>query len=848
MKRYLYYIVGIIFVSLIVALSGAMPVSADTPLEDVTLRLSVETQDLVYDFKDDGEVVQKERIVIYALEVVNEGASTLNDLRLFMDSPDYMEYLPDSSTFQKGLSGIPSHLDDIEGNSPLMPGYLIDSLPAGERYIFESRYQVKVPVNVTDDPLYTVAWASLVGPYSAIPVMSNPVNSIISGLPAGVMSVQVTPYPSKNTVVFSGSNIVYKYKITNSGGLPLQNVTLVNYVPEGTQCIDGCGTIKLPAPLQPGESINIEMTVKVITSDPDTDYITNIGYDASASGMEYTEVRQEIAHPLNSEIQVGNGSFTLLTEQVPNLVLNSPNGQPRADQGDISETQYAILYSGRGKTNTFDPTAAGYGVYDSGANFTNGACGTRYLPHGKNSSVYAYNSYGGGCSRMSASCIASTPLEFDITTQLPTGRPKLILLDSGASGKTDLFAYGSTSEVNKFMKSGGLIEVPRGFTFSRAVQDGAVGYSNSHIASRVIKEDLWQYVQVDSYSESCNCGEDGCDHATYPIYEWRMSSSTPIPMLEDDDTTQIQVYSSTAWLKTEGGHIGTNGAIINNETAANHVNLEFGGGDGMDRNAYVYDPNTILTPTSIYTPEGATNADYMIFANQGNESFVTDAGESWAVTGTDFGFLNHGEAYDRTNNPRSYEEDLLIREKYGDVKEDELPTTLQGTIDIEDGIVWKKSGNLYIGREGITDEVFFDGGQSRIYVEGDVYINANIFYANSSADSYNEITSVRIDARNIYVNPEVTDIELLLQARDNFYSGEGYDQLRILGDVIAGNAHWERKPVLEVDPDEVNKPSEYIIEDLRKYVIPVPGDTELPDEYDIWRQVNPSTGQVLDAY
>ena len=39
-----------------------------------------------------------------------------------------------------------------------------------------------------------------------------------------------------------------------------------------------------------------------------------------------------------------------------------------------------------------------------------------------------------------------------------------------------------------------------------------------------------------------------------------------------------------------------------------------------------------------------------------------------------------------------------------------------------------------------------------------------------------------------------------------------------------------------------------MIEDMRKYVLPPPGDTEIPDDHNVWRQVNASTGEVLDEY
>ena len=157
-------------------------------------------------------------------------------------------------------------------------------------------------------------------------------------------------------------------------------------------------------------------------------------------------------------------------------------------------------------------------------------------------------------------------------------------------------------------------------------------------------------------------------------------------------------------------------------------------------------------------------------------------------------------------------------------------------------------GLSYFWDGSIIPRVYEDSLKSGIYTKGDVYINADIKYKTSRSSNYNDITSVRIDARNIYVNGEVEDLEVMLLAREGFHSGVSKKQLRILGDVIAKNTFWEREPLLEYDVEEVNKPSEYIIEDMRKYIVPAPGDTELPDDYTIWRQVNPATGEVLDSY
>jgi hypothetical protein len=419
---------------------------------------------------------------------------------------------------------------------------------------------------------------------------------------------------------------------------------------------------------------------------------------------------------------------------------------------------------------------------------------------------------------------------------LPAGAPKMVFTQNITT-----YSHGqSTDQINNYMKSGGTFVNPTMLTESRAVENGSMGIVSSNV-SLTASEDLWTYAYSGQTQYFCtyyySCGRHStCSQRYYrPIYTWQRSV---YPVTENaTDTTNITVYTSTAWLKTQGGHIGTNSEFTNGgNTVANYVNLG------------IPSFTNFLTPSSNYTPPGATNAEYMIFGKNGTGSFESESGASWKVTGTEFPFLQRGEAYDRATNPRDYEDDMFKREKSGEVQQSKLPSIINGTFDLKDDIIWKNSGSITFGRAGVDDTVTLTGGQARIYTDGDVYINANIALGTSSATSYENITSVRIDARNIYVSGEVTDIELQLLARGEFHSGKSKKQLRVLGDVIAGQSFWEREPLEEQSPTEFNKPSEYIIEDMRKYVAPAPGDTQIPDDYTIWRQVNPSTGEVVEGW
>jgi hypothetical protein len=85
----------------------------------------------------------------------------------------------------------------------------------------------------------------------------------------------------------------------------------------------------------------------------------------------------------------------------------------------------------------------------------------------------------------------------------------------------------------------------------------------------------------------------------------------------------------------------------------------------------------------------------------------------------------------------------------------------------------------------------------------------------------------------------------MMLAESEFHSGRSDQQLRILGDVIAYKTFWERSPLNQERENEemVNKPSEIIYEDFRKYVLTPPGDKKLPDSGHFWKEVNISSGR-----
>lgn len=829
------------FAIIMALLLFAVRVHSDTPWEDIQAKLSIEIGNGSEDFADEAETIEKGHIITYKLEVTNNGTDTHSGLTALFEAPDYMTYVEGSTYYFPDMSASPTVLTDMGGNSPLALGYAMSDLFAGDTAFFTVQYRVQVPDGVKDDTLYTLAWADVLGKYSVTPIVSNLIETTISGEAKANLSVLPEPNPPAGSSVNGGMGIDYNYRVKNVGGLSATGIAFTPKIPEHTTCFTGCET-QYPGDLVSGQEVMVTMHVQVDTDLQGVTEIINIGYDLSYNELQTSiENRTQIIHPIGMGTGPGEGDFIVTIRQEPNIILNSANGAARPDKGDLTETVYELFYRGRHLPNTF-PSVNGA----ESRTYTFG-CGIPYTyPQTWGANTYAYNSTGGGCEDIYQCSPQSTSIQFSVSTALPTNAPRLEF-NNGATSNVKPFSYGqSTNEINGYMKEGLLFTLPRIFNESWAKENGASGIVNTEV-NALVTEDYYQYLDSgeDEYIGSCSCGED-CSYPVYrDIYVWKRTSQTPIT-LTDKDSTDITVYTSTAWLKTEGGHIGTNDRFTNDEsTSANIVDL----GTGLGMKPQFPTPSDTYTPLDPdNSPFAKTNSEFMIFGKNGTGAMKSDKGADWLVTGTAFPFLEEGEAYDRpeANNPRDYTSDLLEKQKYGEVKTDELPSVLTGIVDIGDGVVWYRTGDLTIGDAG--GEVVFKGGQSRIYVDGDVHVKANVSLQSSSGRSYNDITSLRIDAKNIYVDGSVTNLELMLLARGEFHSGVSKNQLRILGDVIAQSAIWEREPLLEVDPTEFNKPSEYIIEDMRKYVVPVPGDATIPDDYNIWRQVNPATGETLDAY
>ena len=339
-------------------------------------------------------------------------------------------------------------------------------------------------------------------------------------------------------------------------------------------------------------------------------------------------------------------------------------------------------------------------------------------------------------------------------------------------------------------------------------------------------------------------------------------------------TDFIDSRTSVAWLQTRFGHMGFGTSNFWKDPPSKEG----------DPNLVKLDDKTVPVKRLDYSPPGQSNADFFVMSPDGNDIMTSRMGEKGKIAignadrvFTKDGKLLHGEPYDRKNNPRDFMDDLLNREFFGKVvrvnylgadklmplglvKVSEGNYRTENWLKLAPDTVYHIKGKLTIGNPDNADiidadtkvitrpSVTISGGKARLMVEGNIDIVDNVKYKEKSPHPISgmvNIPSVRAHATDtIRISPNVTAIELMMLAEKEFHSGRSTKQLRILGDVITYTAYWEREPLKGPRGEEepINKPSELIYEDMRKYLLTPPGDQKLWDIQNVWREVSPGTG------
>jgi hypothetical protein len=753
--------------------------------------------------------------------------------------------------------------------------------PNGEREVFFSYYVPEDVIDEQDDSgcfPKTDEVIETLPPDANTPELSYDQNCNISSSSASghqgkiCVSVEDDPrlvatlsaVPLAGSTVYQGSPMSYYLEISNQSSQPVAEIQIESIQPQQSECLSGfCNDFQAEEP--------IELSQKFGTMSKDLQ--VRVNDDAQGSTIIHPGylIRYRSADGDFLELQTNAIEHELITSPEPsgefrhNIRLNrrtalnaAERNTPRDDQADRIEIDHEFTYEGTKKFGVW-PQIVGTRYY------RHNVCNWQFPSYERydasfNAYSYLYNSTNRNAALGSYEALASADVNFLISTTSPSDRPELVL-DPGSNHYTHQFQYTfkgkerGSKGLNGFMKQGGTIrpeELEQ--TKLRAVADGVAGRIRTEntaltdISSAQIKEDFWNYVRTSTRIDPfrcTRCTSHGCYKypAFVPIYRWKLISGRNVPM-KSSDQDFVTVLTSVAWLQTKHGHVGFGSPLWESDP-----------GNG-DPNWVQLGEQALPSLMKWYTPPDQSNADLLVLHSGQSDPVQSGLGSSGRVERAELqGFLDsplEGEgrqlardnAYDRRENPRDYLDDLLNRQLYGKVirlnQASELPVgmtrngsefEIQGSLYLEDDTIYHLKGELRIGKVG-GSPVALARGRARLIVDGSAQILSNVEYASSKASDLSKVTSIRLHTlEDIQIHPSVTDVELMMLAEGRFASGKSDKQLRILGDVIAQTVAWERRPLNKAreDDEQVNKPSEIIYEDFRKYLVSPPGDRKLAE-------------------
>jgi|CXWL01.1.fsa_nt_gi hypothetical protein len=788
-------------------------------------------------------------------------------------SQDEFEYLANSIfrvrnwlTIDEILTDFSDPISDPEpGKFPPKNGIDVGSISANQQRAIHFQYAPLNPEE-NEESCFTVDLPAT-GDSSVICVIQESEEPLEISLEAS------PPGKPDGEKIAAGEVISYTVRIGNySRNTTIENISLQAPRPPGTCCLgsdgncsskgDFCPVVSGISDLGRGESLSVSYLVKIkIDNDPPLKEVFNDGVVVNY-GDQQSQKTNSISHEIDDQTKP-NGTFYHDITLSRHTVLNSANSQARVDQADVSVVQHEFGFSGT--NNSSAPLLQENNRPQAFVQYwCSNALSKNYdAPWG--SSLLVYNSQ----KRTPVSTqyqISSDDLHFEISTDIPdaTERPGFVMIrkttaDQHFTDHTHSFTFkvSGSDQVNHFMRDGQIFTYDQITTTDfRAVKDGIGGKveAKNHVKTATqpdtVPEDIWRYVPTGQQQLLGICAYNTTfAYRVYaPIYHWQIDPQAPIPLIASDKDT-ISVYTSTAWLETHLGNFGIDTIIRYSNPLQNPNFVPL-----ADRN--------ILTAPKDYAPPGSYNAEQLIFLqdNSGdNLSSKIKNGKKYLSDPLQLGFipsaehqgsfqLARGDAYDRLEQRRNFEKDLLTHQLYGKVITVKGNTTYIGSQTFAADTITHIIGNLIIDDPSIFTIL---GGKARLYVDGDVFIKSNIKYGNNSG-TLETIPSLRVHSKgNLFIDGNVTQVELMMLSEGEFHSGKSKKQLVILGDVIAGKVFLERQPLIydaKVPEDEqaVNRPAEIIYEDYRKYILPPPGDQQLPDTGNIWREVNVDNGEEVD--
>jgi hypothetical protein len=516
-----------------------------------------------------------------------------------------------------------------------------------------------------------------------------------------------------------------------------------------------------------------------------------------------TRTSNDVSHTIiERSTAVAWWSFSLELYSRPKL-LNTPDWELRPDGADVSPIKYTYKYTGSNHDYMY-PEVSNAGtttVSRSDCEYTH--------PYKLNSVTYNINS--SSTSSRDSLSLSSNNIDFQFNTTLPSVIPKTIL----SSWTLTPTHYVSWDEANSWFKDGWTKEAPISSTEHRAMVNGTDWRIESNVAWTPTL-DTWKYVPSwDEYSCDYYHDSDNCDGHTWntPLYHWEMIYRETLNF-NADNYRFVTVWGSTAWLKTENGHVHTNNNLTEDWTSANTYDL------------WEVWYTSVVSAPKLYSPPGSSHWDYVVSTNTPSTNLESKKGrylynkvaKQW-----------HGYVYDRETNARDFYIDLIDKQKFWPVQEegeDNLANPLW-EINLELNNVYYYPWDLTI--EDSSWMVYVKWNKWTIVVGWDLYINSDVTYFKEAKDDIKKLAYLGIIVKwSVYIDGWVTDtvwswhVDWMLHTWDSVYT------LRHLGSWTADSFDFQRQAPEHYERD-VNEPSEWIVFNDQVYFTTPPWFAELDD-------------------
>lgn len=794
------------------------PAPAESPASGTlsgttSVEVTMPGAEAVESYDDDGKDTAPGALHAYRTRLCNNSAERATGVAVRISVPAQTSFLGTSGD----LAGSSLTVDGtvIDPSAAAAPIALDDVLPGACR---EVKYAVEVDESVASGAVFRVANAFLFGTGAAWQDTNEVINQVVVIMSGGL---DLAATPASGTKVERGDYVDYSVTFRNDGtaAIPSGKVTCSRMASDAlSECMVGqCSPADFEN-LEPGGEYQFGFSVRVAPGAAQDALLANACH---ADFADLTADSVAVAHAVDVPLaQAFGGAFELELYARPKLIA-SPDGNPRPDGLDASPIQYTYRYAGSRMDNAYPKLSqAGQGSYGG-----NPRCGPTTIPYQPGAYTYWANS--ASTSPRSDPNVGSSPLAFSFTTVLPSAIPKTLL----KSGTLTPSHQVSGGELNGWFVSGGERVLPVESTVHRATVNGRDGEISSAVSASM-RLDKWQYVTyaMNYCRYVVSCGKKGCRYNTrpYQVYRWQLVSSQQVPF-NASAKRAVDVTGSTGWLRTRNGDVHTNNRFSQEGTSANVYDL---GEDGF---------GAVKSSPKSYTPPGSFHADGLVSSDAAGN--LSSKAGWYAVRKLPFG---HGDAYDRSANPRDYYGDLLDRQKFGKVvRGGQNPLK---SFDPALNEIWYWPGDLTI--ESPTGTFLIGGKKATIVVGGNLRIKSDMAYAQpSGAAAVKDLPYLGLVVRgDVTIDPGVTATVGAWHIEGTLRTGVSAKRWKHLGQVAAGNVDLQRKAP-EFNDGETNAPSEDVVFDDQLYATIPPGFAQLDDgRWSFSTSVNQFSGETSNGW